>query len=338
MSNALIRIRAFFSAALFVCFLFLAWYHQTMIYLLYQANGQWKVLTQSMPLNTYLSSTELNDRARENAMMIEKIKSYSVNELGYEPTKNYTKIVDQKEATSLWVITASEAYELKPYEWNFPIVGKVSYKGFFKKELALDEMQQLNKKGYDTDLRTVSAWSTLGWFNDPILSSMLQRSKGSFCNLLFHELFHCTYYASGTVDFNENMANFVAHKASLRFLQTDTFALREYQILYNDRQIFNRYMLRQINALNTYYRTISTRSDKFQLKQKAIQALADSIEALPLNNKKPYQARKKDILESKNAYLLDFIQYDSLQDSLEKVFNKIYKGNLQKLVQDLKLN
>lgn len=338
MSNALRGIRAFFSATLFVCFLFLAWQVQTAIYLIYQANGQLRVLSQSTALSTYLVKTTLSKQEVENAALVEKIKAYSVNELAYKPTNNYTHVYDQKNANSLWVITACEAFDLKPYEWDFPIVGKVSYKGFFKKELAMEEMKRLAGKGLDTDLRAVSAWSTLGWFNDPLLSSMLQRSKGSFCNLLFHELFHSTYYASGTVDFNENMANFVAHKASLRFLKTDTLALKDYQNLYTDRQVFNRYMLRQIKSLDSYYQSIKSKPNKHQLKQVAIQSLADSIEALPLINKKPYMARKKDILESKNAYLLDFIQYDSLQDSLEKVFNKIYKGNLQKLVRDLKLN
>ena len=331
-------LKLFANMLLFILFAVSALYYKTSVYLIYQAKGQVSLLINTQTLAEFSEETKLSSDEKNNLNLVTEIKNYSVDSLGYKPTKNFTRIYDQKGKAVLWVITASDPYALIPYEWNFPVVGRVSYKGFFKKELAEKAFSHMIAMGYDVDLRPVSAWSTLGWFHDPLLSSMLKRSKGSLCNLLFHELFHATYYAANSVDFNENIASFIAHKATLQFLKNDTLALKEYILNYTDNKIFNEYMLRRINYLKTYYLQIKDHPDKLILKLKVISQIADSIEKLPLGNKPRYIYRKQEILKFKNAYFVDFVQYDSMQDSLEQVFNKIYKGKIEKMVQDLKLN
>jgi len=310
--------------------------YQITIYLIHQGRGQLGVLLNTQSISDYSQQNNLSIQEKENCLLIEKIKAYSIDSLGYLPTKNFTTIYDQKQSPILWVITASEPYKLKAYEWTFPVVGTVSYKGFFKKELALKEYNHIIAEGYDVDMRSVSAWSTLGWFNDPILSSMLNRSKGSLCNLLFHELFHATYYAPNSVNFNENIANFVAHKATIKFLKNDTTALNNYLNNYFDNKIYTNFMIRQANYLKTYYPSIKNKSNKQILKFKKLWQITDSLKHLPFKNKNKFLARTEDVLKYKNAYFIDFEQYDSMQDSLELNFNKIYNGNLKKLVQDLK--
>ena len=310
--------------------------HQTSIYLLYQAKGQLKILLTTQSLKSYAEENVLSEQEKDNILFIEKIKTFSIDTLGYLPTNNFTTIFNQQKAPVLWVITACKPYELSAYEWQFPIVGKVSYKGFLKKELAIKEYNHLRAGGYDVDLRSVSAWSTLGWFNDPLLSSMLNRSKGSLCNLLFHELFHATYYAPNAVNFNENIASFIAHKATLQFLKEEPAELNLYLTNFTDNAIYSRYMIRKTNFLRSYYPIIINKEDKLILKLKMLNKIADSINYLPLKNKAKFLAKTQDIYKYKNAYFIDFEQYDSMQDSLELIFNKIYKGSLKKLVQDLK--
>jgi predicted aminopeptidase len=335
----IIRWTRFASSFCFFVFLITsAIYYRTSIYLLLQAKGQLLLLLQTQSIQSFEKAHTLSVKEMENLTLVKEIKKYSVDRLGYKATNNYTRIYDQKGKSILWVITASEPYELKAYKWNFPVVGEVSYKGFFNKERALKEYNHLTALGYDVDLRSVSAWSTLGWFNDPFLSSMLTRSKGSLCNLVFHELFHASYYAPNSVDFNENIASFIAHKATLRFLENDSLALKEYLANYKDNSTFNKYMLRQIDKLNQLYSGIQNQPNKYELKLKAIFNISDSIRFLPLVSKEPYILRAKDLMKFKNAYFVDFVQYDSMQDSLEVVFNKIYKGNIEKLVQDLTLD
>ena len=309
---------------------------QTSIYLIYQSKGQLSILLNTQTISSYKENNTLTQKEKDNLLLIEKIKTYSIDSLGYLPTKNFTSIYDQKHAPVLWVITACEPYELKAYEWNFPLVGKVSYKGFFNKERALKEFNHLIAEGYDVDLRSVSAWSTLGWFNDPLLSSMLNRSKGGLCNLLFHELFHATYYAPNSVNFNENIASFIAHKATLQFLKNDSVALINYLNNFSDNAVYSRYIIRKTEFLKNYYPTIINKKNKQLLKFKALYQIADSVHGLKLNDKEKFLAKNEDVFATKNAYFVDFEQYDSMQDSLEVIFNKIYKGNLKKLVQDLK--
>ncbi len=326
------------SYCLLVLFIFCAINYKVSIYLCYQAKGQLVVLFNRQSITDFERENNLSKEEKENLRLIEAIKKYSIDSLGYKPTNNFTRIYNQKKSATLWVITASFPYKLKPYEWTFPMVGTVSYKGFFKKDLADLEFNRLRSLGYDVDLRSVSAWSTLGWFNDPLLSSMLHRSKGGLCNLLFHELLHATYYQPNAVNFNENIANFIAHKATIQFLKNDSLALKQYLNNYSDNLVFSNFMQRQNTFLKRFYQKIENSDNKLALKLQAINSISDSVRFLRLINPKLTEARQKDILTNKNAYFIDFEQYDSMQDSLEDVFNKIYKGNIKKLVQDLKLN
>ncbi len=330
--------RFFLSFCFFIIFVVAATNHKTVIYLYYQSKGQLSVLWNRESIGDFVQSNKLSIQVQENILLADEIKKFSVDSLGYLKTNNFTKIFNQKSNTTLWVITASGAYDLKPYVWKFPFVGNVTYKGFFEKTLAIKEYIQLTAEGYDADLRSVSAWSTLGWFDDPLLSSNLLRSKGSLCNLLFHELFHATYYSANKVDFNENIANFIAHKATLQFLKNDSVELKKYKASYSDNLLFNSYMLRQANHLKSLYKRIENNPKKQSLKQLAITKIADSLNDLPFINPKKYLARSEDIMKFKNAYFVDFQQYDSMQDTLEKVFNKIYSANLKNMVRDLRLN
>ncbi|MCE3228093.1 MAG: aminopeptidase [Bacteroidetes bacterium] len=337
--NAAIRwIRLFLSYGLFTLFIILAFNSGTVIYLCYQASGQFKVLANTTFIEEFRQSNRLSPTEEQNLALIETVKKYSVDSLSYKTTDNFTTIYDQKNAPILWVITVCEPYELKAIQWNFPLVGSVSYKGFFRKDLAEKEYNHYRANGYDVELRSVSAWSTLGWFKDPVLSSMLKRSKGSICNLLFHELFHATYYGKSSVNFNENIASFVAHKATIQFLARDTTALNEYLFSMEDNKRYKEFMLRQKDLLQHEYTAIKNKPGKFILKQKFLLRIIDSLRTFPVRDPKIFEARKNRILADKNAYFIDFEQYDSMQDSLEKVFNNIYRRNLKKMVQDLKQN
>lgn len=312
--------------------------YSTTVYVSWQAAGQIKVLWNRKSFDSYRKHVTLGKHEEENLNLIPRLKRYSVDSLGYRPTANFTQIYDQGPEPVLWAITASEKYSIKPYYWQFPVVGKVSYKGFFDKNKAISEKNRLVAAGYDVDMRSVSAWSTLGWFSDPVLSSMLKRKKGSLCNLIFHELFHATYYAQSSVDFNENLASFIAHKATIKYLATDTAALHDYLQSYNEGRQVEAFVVGQMKGLNAFYDSIATFPDsrKQLLRlQRLIKMSANLQKDVPFKKGRAEYTAKQ-ILESKNAWFVDFRQYSSLQDSLENVFNKIYKANIREMVQSLK--
>jgi predicted aminopeptidase len=286
----------------------------------------------------YDAHNNLSEKQKKGLALINEIKKYSVDSLNYKPTKNFTTIYDQNNAPVLWVITASEKYKIEAYYWKFPVVGKVSYKGFFDRQKAIVAKNKLVSKGYDVDMRSVSAWSTLGWFSDPVLSSMLNRSKGHLCNLIFHELFHATYYAKSSVDFNENLASFIAHKATQQFLRKDPEELKKYLESYEDNKIIDAHISDELESLHRFYDSISgfSESQKSLLKLKKLTKISLSFNNLKLADPKRIEPIQNNILKFKNAWFVDFGQYNSLQDSLEEVFNKIYQADLAKMVQSLK--
>ena len=320
---------------IFVCVvLFLGFYHQVTIYLAQQAAGQLHILTNTVPFREYLAAPGLSDSIRTNLNLVEKIKSFSVDSLGYKPTENYSRIYDQQNKPVLWVVTAAPRYSLDPYEWQFPLIGEVSYKGFFEEYRAHREFIRLSSLGYDVSIRTVSAWSTLGWFHDPLMSNTLRRSRGEVCNLLFHELFHATYYKAGDVNLNENLATFIADKATRMFLHNDSISLEQYQTQQKNERVYKEFLLRQYDKLKAGYAAVPA-SDLEKFKKTTFRMISDSIENLGIKNKITIKRRKKEVLKYQNAYFVDLRQYESLQDSLEIAFNKIYGGRIKNMVQDL---
>ena len=331
-------IKIIWNCGLWFFLAFCSWNYDTAIYVFFQVKGQLHILANTQSIEEFKAEKKLTEKQKQNLELIRKIKTYSVDSLEYIPTNNFTTVYDQGESPLLWVISASDRYKIEAFYWRLPIVGLVSYKGFFDKRKAEAEKNRMISMGYDVDLRPVSAWSTLGWLSDPVLSGMLNKSKGSLCNLIFHELFHATYFAKSSVDFNENLASFIAHKATLRFLKNDTSELNRYIGSYNDNLLIENRLSVKIKELNAFYDSISgfqpQEKDIFRLKK--INEIAVSMNALPLHNRKRAETLQKHILESKNAWFVDFNQYNSLQDSLERVFNKFYQSDLRKMVQSLK--
>jgi len=315
-----------------------SYFHETTVYLFHQSRGQIHILLNTQTFEEYSTGNELSEQQKQNLYLITAIKKYSVDSLNYKPTKNFTTVYNQNGAPILWVITASEKFRIKAYYWKFPVVGAVSYKGFFDKQKAINARNKLISEGYDVDMRSVSAWSTLGWFSDPVLSSMLNRSKGQLCNLIFHELFHATYYAKSSVDYNENLASFIAHKATIQYLRNDTSELKSYLQGFSDGKIIENRIGIQLKELNHFYDSISglKENDKTLLKLKKLTLISASFDKLSLADKKRVKPLKEHILTFKNAWFVDFNQYNSLQDSLEEVFNKFYHSDLARMVQSLK--
>jgi predicted aminopeptidase len=308
------------------------------VYLAAQGWGEIRIITGTVGISEFSKQANLGETEKQNLSLIPMIKSWAVDSFGFDPSSSYSRVFDQKGKPLLWTVTGSETWAIQPYEWNFPLLGKTDYKGFFSKQAAMQEHNRLLAEGYDAEIRKVSAWSTLGWLPDPLLSETLKRKRGSFCNLIFHELFHGTCYIPGHTSLNENLASFVAHISTCRFLARDTSSLRIYLNQVHDSGIFRNYVLRKTRFLRAFYAAAGKRNDNMLVKLKFLQQISDSIDLLPLLSPGKFSAEKEEILRSKNAYFTGFGQYEQMQDSLENVFNNIYRGDLKKMVRHLRAN
>lgn len=150
------------------------WQYRLIRYGLQQLKGQLHIVSNAQPIGEILNDPDFPDSLKNKLRLSYAVRSYATGVLGLKDSKNYTTVYDQKGKPALWVLTASEPFALKAYEWYFPFLGDVSYKGFFEKENGENDLRQLMSMGYDISFRPTTAWSTLGWFKDPLLSGMLK--------------------------------------------------------------------------------------------------------------------------------------------------------------------
>lgn len=324
-----------FSLLLYNLMLFMAYHHNIIQYLVKMGFSQAGILCKSVPLETYLQHPRQDSNFRHNLRTIEHIKRFSVEEVGLRPTEHYTRIYPDEGKNLLWVVSASEVYQIKAFQWSFPLLGKLGYKGYFNKEDAEQEKRNLQRLGYDVEVGPVTAWSSLGWWQEPLPEKLLYKNKADFCALLFHELFHSTYYKANELNLNENLADFVAEKACQRYLKEDQEALMLFLKKRQSSQKTAEFMLKEITALNRFYDSIRHKPDRAVLKASRFKSLLLRIEDLTFLDSLQKRNLQKDVLLNKNAAFISYQQYRGLQDSLEFVFNNFYGGQIKKMVRSL---
>ncbi len=299
-----------------------------------QLRGQLRIIADSRPLKEVMNDPAVADSVKQKIAFIEKVKHFAIDSLGLKPSENYTTFYDQGNKPLLWTITASEPFRLKAYEWRFPLLGSVSYKGFFNFEKGKEEELELAMNGYDTDFSEVSAWSTLGWFKDPVLSSMLYRSEGQLAELIIHELTHSTIYLKSNVNVNENLASVCGEHGAVKFLEwyrgKDSKELREYIERKEDYDRFSRQMLIGTEMLDSLYKAMNDSLTilKKTAKKKMIASIVQSLDTVSFHAKSRYKNVFK-FRTPNNAYFLDFVRYDSEKEEMKKELSEQYNGNIK---------
>lgn len=186
-------------------------------YLITQGYGQLRVLLDSRSIDDLLADPAVPDQTKLKLLLVREIKSFGEHELGLTRSANYESFYDTRGKPITYIVSACRKDRFQPYTWWFPIVGDVPYKGFFAKEDAQAEAADLEKQGYDVSLGMAAAYSTLGYFPDPVLSTMLAYPEEQLVALILHELTHGTVYLPGGTDFNEGLASFVGWQGALEF-------------------------------------------------------------------------------------------------------------------------
>lgn len=307
-----------------------------------QLRGQMHIINNARAVDNVIKEKTVSNEYIAKLLLIQKIKKFAVDSLGLNNSSNYTTFYDQQNKPVLWVLTACPPFKMKPYEWHFPLLGKVSYKGFFKKENGLKEEKELKDQLYDTELSTTSGWSTLGWFNDPVLSNMLKRTNGQIAELIIHELTHATVYLAGSVEYNENLATFIGEQGATRFLKatygSNSLEIESYLFYKSDEEIFGNYMLSACNRLDSLYNSFSDQSfrEKLRLKYTFITELIFGINKLPLHFREKYIFHFPGSRLPNNPWFLSFKRYRSRQIEMEKKLNVNFNGNLKLYINSIK--
>ena len=189
------------------------------LYVLRAAYEESKILWRREPIEKALEKPDLDPETRDKFKLVLEVREYARDRLKLNVGGSYASYSYIDRANLTYVLTAAPKTELRPYTWWFLLVGRVPYLGFFSEEEAKAEAERFESDGYDTYIRTSPAFSTLGWFDDPLLTHLLKYDKVTLASVIFHELFHNTLYISGAGDFNESLANFVGGRAAILFFR-----------------------------------------------------------------------------------------------------------------------
>jgi predicted aminopeptidase len=179
-----------------------------------------RILRARRPITEVMTDAATDADTRGKLAFIWEARAFAAGELGIDVGDAYTQYTRLESDTLAMVLSAAEKDRLVPKTWWFPIVGAVPYKGYFDQDDAQDAQADLDEEGYDTYLRPTAAFSTLGWFNDPVLSSMLEADDVEVVETVLHELSHRHLFVPGRVGFNESYATFVGRVAAIRFFCT----------------------------------------------------------------------------------------------------------------------
>ncbi|HET9487767.1 MAG TPA: aminopeptidase [Chryseosolibacter sp.] len=307
-----------------------------------QAKGQLHIIWNAEPVEEYLQSPTFPDSLKTKLALISKVRQFAIDSLSLKDTKNYKTLYDQKGEEVMWVVMASEPFQLKAKEWDFPVIGSVPYKGFFDREEAIKLRNELEKEGWEVNIRNPGGWSTLGWFTDPILSKMLERSEGDLANLIIHEMAHATIFVKDSIDFNENLATFIGDRGAEQFLLSAYGpASDEYTTYMNedrDYLLFSDHMLRGSERLDSLYKTMNENDPvekKIRLKRAMIQKIVQSLDTIPFSANTPKPSLRFSETLPNNAYFLNFIRYQSKQDVFMEEWRRQFNGNLKAYIEYL---
>jgi predicted aminopeptidase len=240
-------------------------------YVLRAAYEEGKILWRREPITDFLHRPDVAAETQEKLRLVLSVREYARDVLKLNVGGSYASFsyVDRPDLT--YIVIAAPKTELRPYTWWFPIVGHVPYKGFFSKQAAYEEVQRLEADGYDTNVRVSAAFSTLGWFDDPLLAHLLKYEKVTLAELVFHELFHNTVYVSGAGAFNESVANFIGHRAAIDFFNqrggADSAEYHRAVEAWRQEKEFAVFIRGVVSAVAEVYRLDIPRKDKLRLRE-----------------------------------------------------------------------
>ncbi|MBI3769294.1 MAG: aminopeptidase [Deltaproteobacteria bacterium] len=177
-----------------------------------------KILWRREPMARVLARGDLDADVRRKLETVLAARTFAM-EIGLDVDGSFGSLSYSDREANVFVVTAAKRSALEQYTWWFPIVGSVPYKGFFDPQQASAEAAALEARGYDTYVRTAAAFSTLGWFADPLLRHLLRYDEEFLVDLVLHEVYHNTFYLRGQAAFNESLATFVGHRGAIAFFR-----------------------------------------------------------------------------------------------------------------------
>ena len=297
-------------------------------YLFHAATGQFRLLHGAIPVEEALKHDSLSREQKDRLNLVSAIKTFGEKRLGLKKSHSYETVYLKSRQGPVYYVSACPKDSLTAVTWWFPIVGNMPYLGFFDVGRAREEKEGLLKKDLDVIIGIADAYSTLGWFRDPVTLNLIQGSTEDLVEVILHEMTHATLYVQGQGSFNEGLANLVGKLGALLFLKqtygpTHSFTI-EAEKLIEDERIFSSFIASLLKKLEALYRLPITYQEKLEQREKVFSAALKDFgrikNRLQTDRFSFFGARGLD-----NAYLMSIGLYHRHFNAFEAILES--KGN-----------
>jgi predicted aminopeptidase len=282
-----------------------------------------KILWRREPIAAILARPDLEPDVRRKLELVLDARRFAEG-MGLKVGGSFSSLSYVDGGTTLFVLTATPRTSLVPHTWWFPIVGDVPYKGFFDRHLAAAEAKTLAARGLDTSIRGAAAFSTLGWFDDPLLRHQLAGGDVGLVNLVLHEVYHNTFFATGAhaTAFNESLATFVGSRAAIEFFAArsgDAELLAQAREAWEDERLFAIFVQDLASRLRTLY---AERDESAALAGRET-LFAEAVAAFPALPFRDRRFEKFSDMPLNNAVLLQSLLYTTDLDVFESIAARV---------------
>jgi len=294
-------------------------------YYLQAMSGQKKLMQSRQDIQSLLNNPATPVELAEQLETAEGIKAFAQDKLGLPVDGSYSSYVEIEGEALVWNVVATPEFSLQPKKWCFPVAGCVPYRGYFKQQKAREFAERLAQKGMDVLVSPAAAYSSLGWFSDPLPSTLLSGSDSRLAGYLFHELAHQRLYIKHDALFNEGYASFVEETGVRLWLESNqqTDELQQWQQLEDVTEDFSGLIRKTRTKLAALYSSKETDIVMRQQKATIFYALEQGYQRLrseKWQGKPYYSAWFKEPLN--NARLALFNTYEGSRCAFQQLWDK----------------
>jgi predicted aminopeptidase len=296
--------------------------------------GQSRLLRARQPIEAVLADPATSTEIRERLLLVLRVREFAI-QLGLDVRGQYTSFVEWPGDRVVTAVAATRPGAVTPAEFHFLLLGRLPYKGFFDRERAERESEALRADGLNVCEFGVSAYSTLGWMDDPITEPMLRQEPGQLVEVIIHELVHATVYLKGHADFNESIASFIGEEGSVLFYENNHQGERAHRrrLEIEDARRVDAALLRFRDEVSALYASQDDGTSRDEIRRDLEERARKRIRSLPLVTHDPNQLaavlRMNDAcLALTGTYAAELERYAALLSRLD--------GNLGALIARLK--
>ena len=246
------------------------------------ASGHLDLLRKRTPIDAVLEDPSQPPDVKQALRRVVDMRAFAVDRLGLPDNRSYQSYVDIERPYVVWNVVAADEFAVDPMQWCFPMLGCVSYRGYFSRDAAEQFAATLGERGMDTYVAGASAYSTLGYFADPVLNTMLAGGEQYIAGILFHELAHQKFYLRGDSDLNEAFATAVQQHGTVEWLAVhgSVEAVAAYHSRLQRQADFTAIVAAQRERLQTIYAADMAIEAKRDAKQAAFTRMREDYEQL----------------------------------------------------------